>query len=276
MEKLDRLGWAEGLTFSAFGVCLGVRVNASGVLDRVLPLLPPGWKAVRGAAVQRLYSLVVGGGCERNGVRRLNLLYSNSTRLARETALEQLVEAFKADHHLYIASVSAKMTFLHAGVVGWQGRAVVTPGPSFSGKTTLIREMLRLGATYYSDEYAVIDNVGRVHPFARPLGIRAQGSVGQIDCTAEKLGAATGVEPLPIGTVVISGYKAGARWQPNPLSKAHGALELLANSVAIRNQPGRTLFRLHKLAKHADFICGMRGEARDAAASILNNLVRTG
>jgi hypothetical protein len=155
MKKLDRLDWAEGLTLSAFGVRAGVRVNVAGVLPRVLPLLPPGWKKSPRVIVQRLYSLVVAQGCESAGMRRLHLLYADSMLVARDAALDQVLLALETDLHRYTAEATPDMTFLHAGVVGWQGRAFVLPGRSLSGKTTLVREMLRLGATYYSDEFAV-------------------------------------------------------------------------------------------------------------------------
>ena len=270
MKKLDRLDWAEGLAFSAFGVCVGLRVSAPGVLPRLLPLLPPGWKKSRRVVVQRLYSLMVGDGCERPGIRRLHVLYADIVRAARATALNQVLEALETDLHRYTAEASSNRTFLHAGVVGWQGRAIVIPGRTLSGKTTLVREMLRLGATYYSDEFAVVDNSGLVHPFARPLGIREEGSFAQTKCTAESLGAASGVAPLRMGVVVISEFKKGARWRPSPLSQGQGALELLANSVAVRSQPQQTLSRVHQLARHARFFRGTRGEAREAAASILS------
>ena len=270
MKKLDRLDWAERLTLSAFGVRAGVRVNVSGLLPRVLPLLPPGWTKSHRVIVERLYSLVVAQGCERAGMRRLHVLYAGSTPVARGTALDQVLAAFETDLHRYTAEATSDMTFLHAGVVGWKGRAIVLPGRSFSGKTTLVREMLRLGATYYSDEFAVVDNSGLVHPFARPLGIREDTSHSQTKYTAERLGAASGVKPLPMGMAVISKFETGALWQPAPLSRGQGALELLANSVAIRSQPRETLRRLHQLAKRAVFISGTRGEAHEAAASILN------
>jgi hypothetical protein len=270
MRKLDRLDWAEGLTLSTFGVRAGVRVNVSGVLAQVLPLLPPGWKKSHRVSVQRLYSLVVGEGCQRAGMRRLHVLYADSTRVARGAVLDQVLTALETDLHRYTAEATSDMTFLHAGVVAWQGRAIVLPGRSLSGKTTLVWEMLRLGATYYSDEFAVVDSSGLVHPFARPLGIREDSSYAQTKCTAERLGAASGVKPLPMGMAVICKYEAGAPWRPAPLSQGQGALELLANSVAVRSQPHQTLKRLHKLAKQAVFIGGTRGEAREAAASILN------
>src|SRR5579864_8797978 len=206
MKKLDRLDWAEGLALSAFGVRVGVRVNAPGMLEHVRPLLPPGWKKSSGGAVQRLYSLIVGGDGERPGVRRLHVLYADSVRLGRDVALDHVLQALEADLHLYVATAAPDKTFLHAGVVGWRGRAIVLPGRSFSGKTTLVREMLRLGATYYSDEFAVVDDSGKVHPFARPLGIREDSTYVQTKYTAETLGAISGVKPLPLGAVVMCKY----------------------------------------------------------------------
>jgi hypothetical protein len=40
-----------------------------------------------------------------------------------------------------------------------------------SGKTILVRTLLAQGAGYMSDEYAVINPTGRVHPYARPLSV---------------------------------------------------------------------------------------------------------
>jgi hypothetical protein len=272
MKKLDRLDWAEGLRLSSFGVSAGVRVNVLGVLAHILPLLPPGWKKSRRVIVQRLYSLVVGRACDRAGVRRLHLLYADNMRIARDAALDQVLATLETDLHRYTAEATSEMTFLHAGVVGWQGRAIVVPGRTLSGKTTLVRELLRLGATYYSDEFAVVDSCGLVHPFARPLGIREDSSYAQTKYTAETLGAAAGVKPLPMGVAVICKYQAGARWQPAPLSQGQGALELLANSVAVRSKPDETLRRLQKLVRRSVFVQGTRGEAREAAASILSLL----
>jgi hypothetical protein len=73
-----------------------------------------------------------------------------------------------------------------------------------------------------------------------------------------------------MGMAVICKFETGAQWRPAPLSQGQGALELLANSVAVRRQPHHTLSRLQKLAKQAVFIRGTRGEAREAAVFILN------
>jgi hypothetical protein len=272
MEKLNRLDWAEGIGVRTFGVYAGVRVSAAGMLPQILPLLPPGWKSSRRATVQRLYSLVVPQANQRTGLRRLHILYADSERIARDTDLDQVLAALETDLHRYVAEASPDMTFLHAGVVGWQGRAILLPGRSLSGKTTLVRELLRLGATYYSDEFAVVDNFGKVHPFTRPLGIREDSTYVQTKYNPESLGAALGGKPLPLGAVAICKYKAGARWKLRSLSPGQGALELMGNSIAVRTQPQPALKRIQKLVKGAVFVKGTRGEAGEAAASILNLL----
>jgi hypothetical protein len=272
MKKLDRLGWAEGIRVYTYGVHAGVRVSTAGMLPRISRLLPPGWKNSRRATVQRLYSLVVAQNGQRAGLRRMHILYADSERIARDTNLDQVLAALQTDLHRYVAEASPDKTFLHAGVVGWKGRAILLPGHSLSGKTTLVREMLRLGATYYSDEFAVVDDSGKVHPFPRPLGIREDSTYAQTNYTPESLGAASGVKPLPLGAVVICKYEAGAGWNPAPISRGQGALELMANSIAVRNDPRQTLRRIQKLVRSAVFVRGTRGEANESAASILNLL----
>jgi hypothetical protein len=62
---------------------------------------------------------------------------------------------------------------------------------------------------------------------------------------------------------------------PAPLSHGQGALELMANSIAVRNRPQHTLRRIQKLVRSAVFVKGTRGEACESAASILS-LLSTG
>ena len=44
MEKIDRLGWAGGISLYSYGLRIGVRVNKPEVLDRLPERLPPGWE----------------------------------------------------------------------------------------------------------------------------------------------------------------------------------------------------------------------------------------
>jgi hypothetical protein len=177
--------------------------------------------------------------------------------------------ALESDLDLWIAEYARGRVFVHAGVVGWHGRAIVIPGRSFSGKSTLVAALLRAGATYYSDEYAVLDELGRVHPYPRPLSIRdAAGSTGRHP--AEAFGAPVGVEPLPLGLLAVTSYRVGARWAPVRLSPGQAVLELLANTVSARREPAVALDVLGRAVRCGAAWKGPRGEAAEAAAKILS------
>jgi hypothetical protein len=271
MRKLDRLGWAAGLTFKSYGVRFGVRADDPSVLERLAEFLPPGTSAASPGVVERLYSIRTGagmGGNVRRGLRRFQLLYADHLRLARTVDLEELFERFEADLQLCVAEAARRRVFVHAGVVGWKGRAVVLPGRSFSGKTTLIAELVRAGADYYSDEFAVLDPEGRVHPFARPLAVRGV-DFRQRKVSVAELGGSAATKPLPVGLVVVSEFREGSRFRPRTLTPGQGSLALLANTVPARRRPAEVLETLEKVVRAADIVRGARGEAAEAAAKIL-------
>lgn len=274
MVKLDRLVWAAGLAFESYGVRVGVRVSDAGVLEILSAHFPPGWKPLDAHVVDRLYSVVATLTTEeparRRGVRRLNLLYADTSQIERTHDFDDLLDIFESDLQLYVAVSARRRVFVHAGVVGWRGRAVIVPGRSFTGKTTLIAELVRAGATYYSDEYAVLDARGRVHPYARPLGVRAGETGGrQSKLAVEALGGRRGEKPLRPGLVVLSEYRMGARWRPRTITAGRGLLALVANTVAVRSRPKAALAALEQVASGSRIVRGARGEAAEVAASIL-------
>ncbi len=270
MAKLDRLVWTAGIAVTSYGVRVGVRVNNSEVLRQIVDCLPPGWKPTSGDKVERLYSLIVGGSSQRPGVRRFNLVYADGLRFGRSERLEEVLESLEGEIKLYVAEHARRRVFIHAGVVGWNGKAIIIPGSSFSGKTTLVAELVRAGATYYSDEYAVLDALGRVHPYSRPLAIRKPEGGGWNKHSAEELGGRAGIKPLPVGLVLVSSYQAGARWKPRSLSAGQGALALLNNTVSVRLNPEAALDTLERVVSHAPVLKGTRGEARDIADALLS------
>src|SRR5438105_8975661 len=98
MEKINRLGWAAGISFTSYGVRVGVRANNPDALRAALGYFPPGWKLADLVVVERLYSLVLNkNGEERRGVRRFNMLYGDITRLARTRDVDELLESFASD-----------------------------------------------------------------------------------------------------------------------------------------------------------------------------------
>ena len=111
MEKLDRLGWAAGIAFTAYGVSVGVRVSDPSLLEPVRALLPPGWKPAEKRTVRRLYSLIVGGPTSRPGVRRFNVLYSDAARLVRTQDLEETLAQLELELEQYIADRAPRRTF---------------------------------------------------------------------------------------------------------------------------------------------------------------------
>jgi hypothetical protein len=92
-----------------------------------------------------LYSWVVGGQRKPN-LRAYNLTYAGRGRSARTLERDELFEAFERNLRMTIALLSRKFVFIHAGAVGWRRRAIVIPGRTFVGKSTLVEAMVREGA----------------------------------------------------------------------------------------------------------------------------------
>jgi hypothetical protein len=268
MEQIDRLGWVAGFSLRAYGRTIGIRVSDTSLLDRVYEVLPQGWKPSTSRTVERLYSLLHGGDGTVPGMRRFNLLYGDSTRLGRTLHLEELFPLLAADLRLFVAEWARTRVFLHAGVVGWKGRAILLPGTGRAGTSTLVAELVRAGARFYSDEFAVIDARGRVHPFHTPILLRS-GVAERGDHEVEAAGGRNGRMPLPVGLVVATRYQEGVAWQPRPLGPGDGAPALLAAAVAARRAPDTVLRAIEEIAVTAPVLEGPRGEARETAEQIL-------
>jgi hypothetical protein len=271
MDTLDRLGWAAGSAVDAYGVRLGVRVTDPGALAAVAGALPPGSRPAEDPRVDHLLSWVTAGSVTSRGrTRRSDVLYRGSRRVVRTTDRGALIQAMEAEFRRIVAEHSPRFVFVHAGVVEWQGRAIVIPGRSFSGKTTMVAELLRAGAAYCSDEYAVLDRDGSVHPFVKPLSLR-DGSARGADVVPAAFGARIGRAPIRVGAIVVTTYAAGAvdTYRPQQRSGALGALALLDNAVAARSRPGDVLHALAEASRGALVLEGPRGEARPAAEAIL-------
>jgi hypothetical protein len=219
-----------------------------------------------------LYSFIARGASPGVDVRGSHLLYANDQRLARTKDLSQLVETFESDLNSYMAQTAQQWFFVHAGVVGWKGQAIIIPGRSYSGKTVLVKEFLRAGAKYYSDEFAALDGHGWVHPFPRLLSVRAENGQTRTRVRAEDLGSETGTKPLPVGLLLWTHYKADAHWRPRTLSSGRGVLALLANALTARIQPGRALAAFDKAACQARVLQGIRGDAKETVESLLEYL----
>lgn len=247
MEEIDRLGWAAGMSIVAFGVRIGIRLSDAAVLSEVVALLPAGWRPARSNVVDHLMSVIVGGPGP-GGVRRFNLLYADARRLARTLDPAEMLGALERYVKSYVVEAAPRRVFVRAGVVGWRGRAIVLAGDGPASRAALVTALVRAGGVRYSDEYAVFDARGRVHPYP---------------------GAVARLRPLPVALVAMTRPVAGARWRPRPLSPGEAMLELLARAAPARVKPEATLSTLERAVSGARAIEGRGGEADELAESLL-------
>jgi hypothetical protein len=266
--EFQQFSWARIVTLRAYGTRIGIRITDARTLEAVLNVLPFGWRPTDAGPVDRLYSLTVAGEGPGEASPTTHAVYSDDTKLFESPNLSTVLGVLEQHLQLYVAEMSPTRIFVHCGVVGWKGRAILLPGRSHAGKTTLVVELVRAGATYYSDEYAVLDRQGRVHPYARALRIRDSTGSTVERRAVEALGGRAGRKPLPVGLVVASSFRIGAAWRPRKLSPGRGVLELLSNTVPARQQPHAVLTTLHYIVAHAPVLKGVRGEA-DAVAPLV-------
>ena len=180
------------------------------------------------------------------------------------------LDRVESELRLTVAEHARSRAFIHAGAVAWKGKGIIFPARSFRGKSTLTAELVRLGARYYSDEYAVIDKKGRLHPFAKDLSLRGRnGGFEQIDTVVESIGGKEGKLPVPVKLVVITEFKANAKWRSRQISSGSAVMELINNSVSIRTNPTFVMPTLTTVANNAVAIRTKRGDAEIAARKII-------
>lgn len=273
--ELERMRWSDGLAFRSHGVSIGVRVTDAAHLPAVRAAVPPGSMPQASPAVDHLFSLVgeSAGAGQREPLPGRPAgsfaVYQGSRRVAAAWDLPSAADRLATELRHCVAVESPTRVFVHAGVVAWRDRAILVPGRSRSGKTTLVAELLRRGAVYYSDEYAVLDQDGRIHPFPKPLSVRSPGDGSPLELSPRALGARPGIRPLRAVTVAVTEFVPSGRWRPRTLSRGEGVLALLANTVTARSEPRRAMAAVAHALQGALVLDGPRGEAARAAEILL-------
>src|SRR5260370_8459916 len=135
MQKIDRLGWAEGFSFTSSGAKVGGRASKPGFVQSLANLLPPGWQSSDESRVERLYSFVVGGQDPRRNVRLPNLVYGDAGRLARDRELEPILHAFDADMRLSVGILARRRVFVQAAVAACTAPPLSIPAPTTTAHT---------------------------------------------------------------------------------------------------------------------------------------------
>ncbi len=254
-------GGALLMPFEAYGVRLLVSTDSPEVYERLPAFLPPGATACSTEQARHRLALNVRDG----GTFGLHV---NEIPFLEGVPLEIALEVLESQLRLHVASDAPDRVFVHAGVVGLGESAILMPGGSFSGKTTLVAEFVRAGAIYYSDEYAVLDDHGLVHPYPKPLSLRGEDH-RQVDHPVASLGGVEGDRPLSVGTILVAVYRPGAEWRPSTLSAGEGALAMVVNSIPARSKPAAVVRSVTRAVEGATVLEGDRGEASSVVSQLL-------
>lgn len=253
---------SEGFEVQAFGCrihAVGSGAEAQALLERcVFPSLArrrqvgePGELAVRIEAEDGALALTVDG--RRIGrVERIADLAPELVRALDDAVIQRL----------------AGMHAIHAGTVAWGEQALLLPGMSHAGKSSLVAELVRRGARYFSDEYGLIDGDGAVHPYPRPLMLRNGGPV-QRPTLPQECGGRAGDRPARVAWIMALQYVPGGEWRVRRISQSEGALTLLGNTPHVWAERPELAAALTRAAAGAECFAGERGEAGEAAEAIL-------
>jgi hypothetical protein len=254
------------IAFEAYGVQLQACATSEEILERMKPLLPPLRTPIPSSPDARRFGIVE----EENGTHSV---YNATTQVNTGSPLELALVMIENQMRSWIAMTAPNLIFVHAGVVAHEDRAIVLPGDSFAGKTTLVAALVRRGATYFSDEFAVIDHEGLVHPYPKLLSIRSEDALSEVDHSVESLGGVAGDQGFPVGLAVVTYYVPGATWNPRQLSPGEAALSLLEKTVATRSRPKESLSVLTNALQGVTVLEGERGEADEFAELLLSGAV---
>jgi hypothetical protein len=246
----------------AYGARLAVSAPDADVLTTILAGLPRGWtvcgEGVRHEAVEWRF-----------GVRSDGDQYLVRDDQAREHSCPDLdfaIVMLRTQMRRFVGYHSPDLIFVHSGVVAFQGEAILLPGRSFAGKTTLVEALVRAGADFYSDEYAMLDMDGRVAHYREPLAVRG-GAPWQEDAD---LGSNAIQQPVSVGLVAITVYTPGSNWSPRRLTTGEGVIAMMEHSVPARDRPAETLSTLRLAIANAEILKGDRGEADETARVLLD------
>ncbi len=154
-----------------------------------------------------------------------------------------------------------RFAVVHAGVVSIGNRTLLLPGRSHAGKSTLVAALLKRGAGYFSDEYALIDAKGQVHPYPRAMLLRRPHQVATLP---DRFGEGRAA----IGWILSLTYVPDGVWTLSPIPQSEGLLTLLRNTPQVLAEKQGILDALGRVSAGARCFAGVRGDAEDSAHKI--------
>jgi len=159
---------------------------------------------------------------------------------------------------------------VHAGAVVVDGGALILPGSTHVGKSALVAELLKRGASHLSDEYALIDKQGCVHAYPRPLLLRNDGIFQSLTLPTE-LNASFAIDsPSPVRWIIATSFTPGGKWSLHKLSQSEAVMLLLCNTPHEMAQSPEIVDLFLRVAANSVSYQGTRGDAGEAADCILD------
>jgi len=257
----------------AFGIQafdLSIRVECEsaemrGMLNRFL--LPPleRCEVPAGAAQIEIEALEESGGFAIQ-INAQKISLATNIRDAALAAVKALDDAV-VEHLIGLRAV-------HAGAAKLKGRALLIPASTHAGKSSLVAELLRRGAELFSDEYALVDEDGRVHSYPRPMLLR-NGSPRQTLVLPEDLNANFADEPAIVGWILAVDYDPRGAWDVEEISQGEAVMHLLRNTPHEMGQSPEMIHFFSRLAESARCYSGTRGDVAEAADRILQLISRS-
>lgn len=273
--SLNKVRWKDFFAFESYGVRIALRSNSPRVSefcrDSLDLIFPTGWREIEYDSHEHEFSVYLPSNKQQNC-----FIYKNGENVLTHRAEYFKFDSLESQLRLTVAEFAKNHVFIHAGAVGYKDKAIIIPGVSFSGKTTLVAELTKRGLDYYSDEYAVIDTEGKLHPFPKQLSMRGIiDAYTQVEIPVEELGGKKGVKPLEIGMILVTKYRENAKFRPEEISTGKGIIESLANSVSIRQSPQMVLQTLSIVTSKAKVIKTNRNQVEKFADKFLKYLEAT-
>lgn len=168
-------------------------------------------------------------------------------------------------HH--IAAGSTTHHCLHAAAVSHQGRALIMPAGTGSGKSLLTAWLVSNGFDYMSDELTVVDDEFGVDGIARPIQIKRGGlsALNQLIDSQESIipGGRSNSVPVSqltsqpgshfghsLGLVVFPEFRPDAGYSLSRLALAEAGMKLIPNHINARNLPGHGFRSLMELVRN--------------------------
>jgi hypothetical protein len=257
-------------TYAAFGVSWEVRSDNASLYHALLDRLPPNATPSTDRDMERCYVLrtLPATISERDASY---LLLADGRPLVRSSEATEVADAFEENVRWLVAERSPRRVFLRAGVVGWRDRAIVIPGGRGTGKSMLVRALVGAGASYFSDDYAVLEG-NMVQPY--PSRVPCWPPLGQgLSCWLQECSAQHEPKPVPVGVVLFSPYQPGAVFKPKLISRGKALLGMFKQAVAAQRNPAHVLRILETVSRRCNALEGVRGDAHAVASYLLERLV---